>query len=114
MECIDDGLSVLGNEPRQAVYQYLLTMCSLPRETIPERVSDFALGLKRALGGASKVIERLILRKLFERAGGSLREIPDTDFAEYVSDARRRFEVAAHRHEDSVENARSKKSQVTG
>ena len=89
-------------------------MCSLPRETIPERVPDFAAGLKRALGGASKVIERLILRKLFERGGGSFREIPDTDFAEYVSDAKRRFELSAHRHDDSIENARSKKSQVSG
>jgi hypothetical protein len=112
LECIDDGLSVLGNEPREAVYQFLKTICSLPRDDIPDHVPEFASGLKKALGGASKVIERVILRKLFEKTGSSFRELPDTDFQEYVIDARRRFEIVSHRHDD--EDLRSKKGQVTG
>jgi hypothetical protein len=112
LECIDDGLSVLGNEPREAVYQFLKTICSLPRDDIPDHVPEFASGLKKALGGASKVIERVILRKLFEKTGSSFREMPDTDFQEYVIDARRRFEIVSHRHDD--EDLRSKKGQVTG
>jgi hypothetical protein len=111
LECIDEGLAVLGNEPREAMYQFLDTICSLPRESIPERVSDFGNGLKKALGGASKVIERVILRKLFERTGSTFREVPDMDFNEYVSEARRRFEVLSHRNEDNVEG-RSKKGQI--
>src|SRR4029077_334334 len=74
LECIDEGPSVLGNEPRQALYQYLLAICSLPREEIPGRVPEFAAGLRKSLGGASKVIERMILRKLFQKIGSSFRE----------------------------------------
>jgi len=113
LESIDEGLSVLGNEPREAVYQFLRTICSLHREDIPDHVPEFAAGLKRALGGASKVIERLILRRLFEKTGSSFRDVPDTDFNEYVLDAKRRFEIVSHRHEDPAEGARSKKGQVS-
>jgi len=117
LECIDEGLSILGNEPRQALYQYLLTMCSLPREEIPGRVMDFAAGLRKSLGGASKVIERMILRKLFQKTGSSFRETIDTEFTEYVADAKRRYEIVSHRRgvaEDSTDPVGSKKGQITG
>src|SRR6266852_3755729 len=116
LECIDEGLSVLGNEPQHALYQYLLTICSLPREEIPSRVEDFVAGLRKSLGGASKVIERIILRKLFQKTGSSFRETIDTEFTEYVADAKRRYEILSHRHgvaEDSSDPLRSKKGQVT-
>ena len=113
LDCIDEGLSVLGNEPREAVYQFLKTICSLPRDEVPDRVPEFASGLKKALGGASKVIERIILRKLFERTGSVFREAADTDFQEYVIDARRRFEIFSHR-QDVEDSTRSKKGQVAG
>jgi len=117
LECIDEGLSVLGNEPREALYQYLLTICSLPREEIPNRVADFMTGLRKSLGGASKVIERIILRKLFQKTGSSFRETIDTEFTEYVADAKRRYDMLLHRHgvaEDSTDPVRSKKGQITG
>jgi hypothetical protein len=114
LECIDEGLSILGREPCEAVYQFLRTIGSLQREDIPDHIPDFASGLKRALGGASRVIERIILRKLFEKTGSSFREIPDTDFNEYVLDAKRRFEILSYRHEEQIEGSRSKKSQVSG
>ena len=113
LECIDDGLSVLGNEPREAAYQFLRTICSLPREEIPDRVPEFAADLKKALGGASRVIERVILRKLFEKTGSSFREVPDADFNDYILDAKRRFEIVSHRHDDSVDNTRLKKGQLS-
>ncbi len=115
LECIDEGLSVLGNEPCQAVYQYLLTICSLPREDIPGRVADFATGLRKSLGGASKVIERIILRKLFQKTGSSFRETAETEFTEYVADAKRRYLILSHRPafaEDSSDSTKSKKGQV--
>ncbi|HVH14567.1 MAG TPA: hypothetical protein VNA15_02460 [Candidatus Angelobacter sp.] len=117
LECIDEGLSVLGNEPRQALYQYLLTICSLPREEIPSRVADFAAGLRKSLGGASKVIEKMILRKLFQKTGSSFREAIDTEFTEYIADAKRRYDMLSHRHgvtDDPTDPARSKKGQITG
>ncbi len=112
LDCVDEALSVLGNEPRQAVYQYLSTIHSLDREQIPDKVDEFAAGLKKALGGASRVIERLILKKLFQRIGSTFRETADLEFTDYVSEAKRRFEVTASKHGDLLESLRSKKGQV--
>jgi hypothetical protein len=113
LDCVDEALSVLGNEPKQAVYQFLATISSLDREQIPEKVGEFSSGLRKALGGASKVIERLILKKLFQRVGGTFREMPDLEFSDYVMDAKRRFEISM-RHIDPADSARSKKGQVPG
>ena len=114
LDSIDDGLSVLGNEPKQAVYQYLSSIHALYREQIPERVDDFAVGMRKALGSASKVIERLILKKLFQRLGSPFKETSGLEFPDYVIDARRRFEITSAKHNESLENLRSKKSQVPG
>ena len=114
LDCVDEGLAVLGNEPRQAVYQYLATIHSLDRDQIPDKVDEFASGLKKALGSASRVIERLILKKLFQRIGSTFRETPELEFADYVRDAKRRFDSTATKHGDALEGLRSKKGQVTG
>ena len=117
LACVDEGLSVLGTEPRLAVYQYFSTMCSLQREEIPDRVDEFAAGLKKALGGASRVMERIILRKLFEKVGSSFRDTPGLEFAEYVIEARRRFELVSHKIVSSgepMDSTRSKKGQIAG
>lgn len=105
---------MLGNEPRQAVYQYLSTIQSLDREQIPDKVDEFSAGLRKALGGASRVIERLILKKLFQRIGSSLKETADMEFTDYVTEAKRRFEIVSMKHSDLPEGLRSKKSQVPG
>jgi hypothetical protein len=112
LDSVDEGLSILGIEPRQAVYQYLSTIHSLDREQIPAKVDEFAAGLRKALGGASRVIERLILKKLFQRIGSTLRETADLEFTDYVNEARRRFEIASTKHGDHLESLRSKKGQV--
>ena len=117
LEAIDDSLSILGDEPKKALYQYLATMHSLQREEIPDRLEEFSAGLKRALGGASSVIQRIILRKLFQKLGSTFRESQDSEFPDYIRDARRRFDSAKQRHnlpDDSMEFVRSKKSQLSG
>jgi hypothetical protein len=114
LECVDEGLSVLGNEPQQAVYQYLATIHSLDREQIPDKVDEFATGLRKALGSASRVIERLILKKLFQRMGSNFREVADLECADYVRDAKRRFELTSTKHGDPLDPLRSKKGQITG
>lgn len=113
LECIDEGLSVLGNEPKQALYQYLYSIHSLDREQIPEKVGEFSAGLRKALGSASKVIERLILRKLFQRIGHAFRETSDLEFTDYVMEAKRRFELTSGKHNDALDGLRSKKDQVS-
>ncbi len=117
LEVIDDSLSVLGDQPRQAVYQYLMTMHSIQREEIPEKLEEFVSGLNKALGGASSVIERLILKKMFQRIGSTFRETQSLEFADYVNDAKRRYEIIGQHHrsqKEFLDPDRSKKAQVSG
>ncbi len=92
-------------------------MHSLPREDIPGRVGDFSNGLKKALGGAYPVVQRIILRKLFLKLGSSFHESPGFELVDYISEAKQRFEVFAERQsveEHSPDNHKSKKSQMAG
>jgi hypothetical protein len=97
LESIDDSLQILGEEPKKAVYQYLSTIKSLEKKDIPDRLEDFQSGLKSALGGAARVVERLILRKLFQKIGSTFKESSEYEFAEHVYEARRRFEGTKQR-----------------
>lgn len=116
LECIDQSLSVLGNEPSIAMYQFLSTICSLPKNEIPDRIREFDAGISKALGGASKVIERMILRKLFGKLSFVFRESQGLDFADYVDEAKRRYEIFSNKQThvtEQVESGRSKKGQVS-
>ncbi|OLD01409.1 hypothetical protein E6H36_11855 [Candidatus Bathyarchaeota archaeon] len=116
LEAIDESLSVLGDEPRRAMYQYLATISSLQREDIPERLEDFAQGMKKALGGASNVLQKIILKKLFQKIGSTFKESQDLDLVDYVKEAERRYDVLAeHRssQEEIKASGRSKKGQIS-
>ena len=114
LQVIDDSLSVLGDEPKKAIYQYLFTIHALPKEDIPSRTDDFVSGMKKALGTASTVIERLILKKLYQRIGSTFRESQGLEFGDYVEEAKRRFEVLKQHKgglTGSLDFAESKKGQ---
>ncbi len=93
-----------------------MTMHSVRREEIPDRLGDFTRGMKKALGGASSVIERLILKKLFQGVGSSFKDAQGLDFADYVNDAKRRFEMIGQMRfgrSEYLDSGRSKKGQVS-
>ncbi len=108
---------MLGDEPRQAVYQYLATIHSLQKENIPQKLEDFSQGMKKALGGASSVLQKVMLKKLFQKIGSTFKEAQEFDFVDYVKEAERRYDVLSQ-HRTSQEDARtpvkSKKGQVSG
>jgi len=104
----------MGDEPKRALYQYLSTIHSLRREEIPTRIGEFVSGMKKALGAASKVIEKLILKKLYEKLGTTLQESPGLDFRDYVEEARNRFDTLAEEGigtEGTSNYGKSKKAQ---
>ena len=116
LQAIDESLGVMGEEPKKALYQYLLSIHSLKTEEIPSRIGDFVTGLKKALGTASKVIERLVLKKLYSKIGITFQELPGLDFSDYIEDARRKFEVQTPSvigTDDPAAYWRSKKAQFS-
>ncbi len=117
LQVIDDSFSVLGEEPRKAIYHYLATIHALPREDIPSRPGEFASGMKKALGTASSVIERLILKKLFLRIGSTFRESEGLEFGDYLEEAKRRFDLQKQHRAgltEPLDFTGSKKGQSSG
>ena len=114
LQAIDESLSVMGEEPKKALYQYLLSIHLLKTEDIPSRIGQFTLGMRRALGTASRVIEKLILKRLYEKIGTTYLEAQGFDFSDYVEEARQKFSMQPSRSPDSPsEYGRSKKAQFS-
>ena len=103
----------MGEEPKRALYQYLLSIHSLRTEDIPTKIGQFTAGMRRALGAASRVIEKLILKHLYEKIGSTFHESQGLEFADYVEEARQMFSVQSSSLENESGTDRSKKGQFS-
>jgi len=65
MQCVDDGLEVLGDGGKKAVYYYLEKNFGLKREEIPKKPEMFRKGLNFMFGEeGTDLIEKWIVEKL--------------------------------------------------
>jgi len=92
MEAIDDGLLSLGLSVRHAIYWHLEKKSSIKRDNIPYELEGFIKGIHAIFGLGASVIERLILKRLYEKLGLSFFEIPDYGFIDYVKKAKEEYE----------------------
>jgi hypothetical protein len=67
LECIDQGLLVLGESPREAIYYHLEKRNLVRKDEIPEKLEDFIEGLRRIFGPGSSLIEKQIIQELFRK-----------------------------------------------
>lgn len=67
INCIDDGLQVLGESARYVIYQCIEKNFQLTKEEMPEHPEVFKQAMTSILGEeGSKVIEELIVRKMMQ------------------------------------------------
>ena len=65
MQCVDDGLEVLGDGGKKAIYYYLEKNLRLKQEEIPKKPKIFCRGLTLMFGGeGAGIIEKWIIEKL--------------------------------------------------
>ncbi len=65
MQCVDDGLKVLGDSGKKATYYYLKKNFRLKREQIPQKPEKFCRGLTLMFGEeGADMIENWIVEKL--------------------------------------------------
>jgi len=90
-ESVDEALSTLGEEGKQAVYNYLEKNHNLPKEEIPYRIEKFSEALETLFGTASKILQTLIMRYLFKRIRQPIKIVgkqESFDFNNYIQSAR--------------------------
>lgn len=92
---IDDGLMVLGESVKQAIYFHLEKMSRLKRDMIADNPEAFSSGLETILGAGAEVIEKAVAKRLYSKLGLEYVEKTDYRFADYVKEAKARHQKKA-------------------
>ncbi len=85
LEAVDDGLIILGEIVRQAIYELIEKDYGLKRTEIPERLEAFQKALRNMLGMSAKTVERLIAKNLYQRLGLNFTPRPEWTLGDYIS-----------------------------
>ena len=90
LEAIDEGLSVLGESAKQAVYCHLGKTFKMNRRDIPYRLEEFTDAIEGIFGAGAKILEIQIMKCLFKKVGYTFKNYPrpkDLKLTEYVTAA---------------------------
>jgi hypothetical protein len=76
LQAIDQGLSALGNGPRQALWFFIETDSKISRQKVPENVEEFEQALQKVFGLGYKFLDSLFRNYLSSATGENLSEYP--------------------------------------
>jgi hypothetical protein len=88
LEAVDHALLSFGESPRKAIYYHLNKNFKLQREDIPEEADKFCSALNDFFGPGAEVIEKLIVKDLYQRLNLNFEEKARFEIADYLSLAR--------------------------
>ena len=91
LESIDEGLSLLGESPKQAVYYYIEKNFNINRQDIPLRIEEFTYAIEKIFGAGAKILEIQIMKCLFKKVGHKFRYYPkqlNLAFTDYIEAAK--------------------------
>jgi hypothetical protein len=93
LEAIDEGLSSIGESSKQAIYYHLKKSFDLEKQEIPRKIAAFMYAIEKIFGLGANFLEILIMKRLYEKAGGRFKWHKDQafTFTEYVGVAKRSF-----------------------
>lgn len=67
LEAIEEGLSTLGDSPKQAILFHLENTFKIKREEIPQNLTEFQKALEKIFGPGALYLEKLILKRLYDK-----------------------------------------------
>lgn len=88
LEAVDHALLSFGESPRKAIYYHLDKNFKIQKEDIPEETDKFTTALDALFGSGATVIEKLIVKDLYQRLNLSFEEKNSFEIADYISLAR--------------------------
>jgi hypothetical protein len=96
-EAIDESLSVLGENIKQAIYRQLENKYSIRKEEIPFKIEAFTNTIEFLFGQGAKVIEIGIIEKLHGKIEGFVHKAQKRElfFTDYIADLRSYLESQA-------------------
>ena len=87
LEAIDEGLSILGESGRQAIYYRLEKNFKIKKQKIPYKIEEFTDAIERIFGDGTKILEIRIMKFLFKKVRYAFKEYPKLEsltFMEYI------------------------------
>jgi len=85
LKAVDDGLAMLGETVRHAIYYHVERSSRIKREEIPERLETFHRALEDLLRAGGNVVEKMIARSLYGKLGLDFEEHENWTLVDYVS-----------------------------
>jgi hypothetical protein len=93
LEAVDESLSILGGEPvKRAFYYHLEKRAKIKCSEIPVKLQEFHNALTGLFDDGASILERRISRCLYERLDLELTANNGWTLADYVREARIRYE----------------------
>ena len=89
LAAVEESLSSLGNSPKQAILFHLETSFNIKKEHIPENITEFAKALEKIFGPGALYLEKLIVKRLYEKLGLEFENVESRDFLECVDQVKK-------------------------
>ncbi len=89
LEAVEDGISSLGDSPKQAIFFHLENSFQIGKKEIPANIYEFSKALEKIFGPGATYLEKLIVRRLYEKLGLEFKEVENWNFLEYVDNAKK-------------------------
>jgi len=67
LEAVDDGLSLLGDCSKQALYCYLENSLKIKKQEIPDKIEEFSDTIEKIFGHSAKLLEIEIMKNLYKK-----------------------------------------------
>jgi hypothetical protein len=85
-EAVDEGLSILGESVKLAIYFHVEKEQSIEKEEIPQKIGEFSSAIGKLFGPGARVIENIILQKLCEKLGLDYKDVKNKDLPTVVEE----------------------------
>lgn len=84
LAAVEEGLSSLGDSPKQAILFHLEASFKIKKERIPENLQEFEKALETIFGPGTQFLEKLIVKRLYEKLGLEFKEEEDCNLLKDV------------------------------
>ena len=91
LAAVEESLSSLGDSPKQAIFFHLEASFKIKKERIPENIMEFAKALEKIFGPGALYLEKLIVKRLYEKLGLEFEDVESRDFLECVDNVKKRL-----------------------
>lgn len=89
LTAIDEGLSSLGDSPKQAIFFHIELSFKLRKDEIPENLTEFSKALEKLFGTGAVYLEKLIVKRLYNMLDLEFEEAECLDFLNCVENVKR-------------------------